>query len=293
MKQSLLLVTGLCLFLTGCSGSKSGELSFGLTKPGSNSQEQLGETANNQAQLAAERAKILQRQKEKEADWKELVAFAQDSFMQVQPIFKSSCYSCHDQETPLPFYGKPFPDKNSIKKHRDDGLDALDFSTQFPLKAKGDPAQAVLLKSIKSAVLDRTMPLKIYTTLLPWKRLTKKEQRKIVAWIDPLLVELEKFEAKYADNEDTSLKGQVYRIFEAKCFQCHANGNRRGGYGGMENLDSVLTSAFVNSQDPSSSKLLGLLARTQEPAMPPSARMTLTPEEVDLIRDWLEESFSQ
>ena len=275
--------------LSSCGPSEKGDLKF-TEFPGSNSG-QLPSTDSEQIkELQEQLLQLRARQKEKEQDWQELVHFAQETFIKVQPLLKSKCYACHDQETPLPFYGKPFPSKNSVKKHREDGIKALDFSVQFPLKSLGNTPQSILLKAIKTSLLDKTMPLKRYIIFLPWKRVSKKDRAEIFEWIDPLLIELEEFEAKYARDDDNSLESQVRRIFQNKCFQCHANGNARGGYGNMQDLTALVQSSLINREMPSDSKLMKLMDRSMEPAMPPSLRQAMSSDELALIQEWIENS---
>jgi len=242
--------------------------------------------ANNAKATILELQKKLERQKNKALEWKRLSDEAQTEFAQIWPLLKSRCASCHDSDTPLPFYGKIFPDKNSVKHHRDDGLKSLDFAPKFPLRAQGDPPQIALLKAIQNSVIERRMPLKIYTAVQPWKKITKNDEEKILEWSDKLISRLEDFEKTYGDGEETSLEGKAVKILSMKCYRCHALGNDYGNFGDLEKFDVLMKGPFINLQNLEQSRFYKVMVDKE---MPPSPRDALDSEELSLILEWLEQ----
>ena len=70
-----------------------------------------------------------------------------------------------------------------------------------------------------------------------------------------------------------------------KCFRCHANGNARGGFGGMENTEGLLKSKYVSKDNPEQSKIF---TTVRDGEMPPNKMDSLSVEEQYVVRDWLE-----
>jgi hypothetical protein len=220
---------------------------------------------------------------EKKKAMEAIIRDARKSFEDIRPIIKRKCFDCHDANTKLRLYARIFPRVNPLFKHQQDGLKALDFSDTYPLKALGNPPQLSLLKSIRNSVIDRTMPLKSYRLVYRSRAITDEDQEKILSWVDPLIQKIEDYEAKYETiSEDISL--QARKIFEQKCFRCHANGNSKGGFGEMEKTDELLRSKYVYPQDPAQSDLYTICASGE---MPPNKRDALTINELMIIQDWL------
>lgn len=269
MKLYLILL----IFLMACGNpfGKKGPLKF----------QTIPDDAATQRRRASE---ALERENAQKKAWSDIEIFANNSFKEVRPIFEKKCISCHDSTFKLPFYGRIFRRKNPITKHQIDGIKALDYANNFPLKAQGNPSQLVLLKSIKHSVVERTMPLKIYTAFYPKRKISDKDEEKIIAWIDPLIERLEEYERKYTVL-DQSIQGRTVKLFEQKCFQCHANGNARGSFGGMQDTASLIKSKYVDLNDPMKS-VLYVVSENKE--MPPNQNEALNAEELTLLQDWLE-----
>ncbi|MFT6071164.1 MAG: hypothetical protein ACJAT2_001436 [Bacteriovoracaceae bacterium] len=224
---------------------------------------------------------------EKELEWQEIQKEALFEYKKIEKIVQKKCYDCHDSDTKLPFYGRVFPNINPVNRHQVDGVDALDLVHKFPLKAKGNPPQVALLRSFRNAVIDKTMPLKIYRRVYPFRKIKKKDQVKLLAWIDPLIEKLEAFDEKYESiNLDPTPSGRVKRVFAGKCIRCHGNGVSKGGFGGMEDLEALKKSKYVNLDSPTESELY-LLSYNKK--MPPNVRESLTDEELQTILNWIEE----
>lgn len=212
-----------------------------------------------------------------------IVKDANDTFEDIRPIITRKCFDCHDANTKLRFYARVFPNINPLFKHQENGLKALDFSTTYPLTAQGNPPQLSLLKSIRNAVIDRTMPLKSYRFVYRSRAINDEDEQKILAWVDPLIQRLEDFEAKYeSPTNDVALEAR--KIFEQKCFRCHANGNAKGGFGELEMTEKLLKSKYVNHKDPTQSELYTITASGE---MPPNKRDALSDKELFILQDWL------
>ena len=263
------------------------------------------ETEWNIDELLA-RIELLEKKKE---DWDEIVAEGLENFKIIEPILKKKCYACHDSDRGVPWYGKPFKERNSVYHHYIDGVAALDFSTKFPLSSKGSNNQVALLNGIKNAVLDETMPLKVYTRFYPRRKITPQDKMAVKYWVEPLVEKIEAWEQRYIyDLEDIPLftvkdcdenqedqpenpevdleaaRKKVTRVFSAKCFRCHANGVSKGGFGGMHDLEAMANSKFVDLETPDFSELY-MVSESGE--MPPSSRDRLTSEEVQTILEWI------
>ena len=223
-------------------------------------------------------------EEEKKQTWANIVSDARESFKTIQPLIDRKCFACHDTKTPVPFYGRVFSSRNPINLHRLNGIKALDFSTQFPFAALGNPPQLSILKSFRTAVLDRTMPLKSYRTIFPGKKIFKADEELITAWIDPLIERLEDYELRFTP-QPRNATAQTRKIFEQKCFRCHANGNDRGGFGSMENPEAILSSRYITRLIADTSLLFQTIENGK---MPPDPREALTQDELISVRDWIE-----
>jgi hypothetical protein len=231
------------------------------------------------AQEELRRQFLLEKKKAMEA----ILRDATKSFEDIRPIISRKCFDCHDANTTLRFYARIFPRINPLFKHQQEGLKALDFSGTYPLKAQGNPPQLSLLKSLRNSVIDRTMPLKSYRLVYRSKAINDEDQERILAWIDPIIQKIEDYEAKYeTTSNDITLESR--KIFEQKCFRCHANGNAKGGFGEMEKTEQLLRSEYVNPNDPAQSELYTICASGE---VPPNKRDALTVHELLTIQDWL------
>lgn len=221
---------------------------------------------------------------EKEAAWKIIVTEANVSFKEIEGTIQRKCFACHDANTKTPIYGRILTNVNPVYRHQKDGIKVLDFSKRFPFQAQGNPSQISLLKAIKNEVVDRSMPLKAYTTFYPGRKINENDEEQILAWVDPLLEKLEDFEERY-QNTEGNLNGQVHKIFEQKCFRCHANGNDRGHFGNMQDTAALIKGRYVDLKNPLQSAIYKLSLAKK---MPPNPRDALAEEELLLMGEWLE-----
>lgn len=269
----------MALFLVSCLPTEKGALDFAFRG--------VNTLVDREAQELRQRELWLKKlQADYRRDLQELEVEAKESFSKIKPIIKKKCIDCHDSREKLPIYGRIFPGINPVKKHQDEGLEALDFKETFPLMAKGKPSQLSLLKAIRASVNDRTMPLKSYLIVYPWRRITKKDAPKLLAWVNPLIEEYERLEIKYTPLfEANTPRGKVERIVQAKCLRCHGNGVARGGLGGFENLEKLSKDkALFNLEEPSKS-LFYTVCETGE--MPKDPRERLNQEELDALLEWI------
>ena len=223
---------------------------------------------------------------EKGLEWKEIQEEAQTSFKSIKNIVQKKCYDCHDSDTKLAFYGRLFRRINPINRHQEEGLEAFDFVSKFPLKSRGSENQLSLLNAFRNSVVDKTMPLKSYTLFYPFRKIKKKDQAALLEWIDPLIERLKGFEEKYSEIIiDPTPAGMAKRIFSEKCFRCHANGSSKGGFGEMQNLEALKISKFINLDKPTQSELYTISLSHE---MPPNLKEALTEEELESMLLWIQ-----
>ena len=178
-----------------------------------------------------------------------------------------------------------FSEETSLRNTEMTALDNVDFSLKFPLVAKGDPPQLAILKAIRSSVTERTMPIKLYKIFYPRRRVTDKDEEKILGWIDPLVERIEQFNEKYNRSDDDSIENRVATIFTYSCNRCHGNGNTRGDFGGMDNLQALSKSKYINKESPEKSELYQYIKSGE---MPPSRSEKLSEEEAQVVLNWIE-----
>ena len=275
MKSLVILLLFCSAFLSSCGKGKTSALSYNDSL-----QNQILENQRIEATLNARKKFLI----EKKQAFEKINTDGQESFKNIKSIFQNKCFACHDAKTPLPPYGRIFKTINPVNQHRTDGLKSLDFSAGFPLIAKGNPPQIAILKAIRNSITGRSMPLKIYTLVYPSKKITKLDEQKILDWIDPLLAQIEDYEDRY-NSGDNSVPVMAHKILELKCYRCHANGNSRGSFGDMEDTQKLLKSKYVNLDLADHSMIYTEIEKRK---MPPSKLESLTVEEMNTVRDWLE-----
>lgn len=282
MKAALMFLQLLSLvILASCGGGKKGKLAFN----------DYYETANElKVEQQKTNDKYLQDKKdfaiEKIKVWKEINDEAKDSFADVRDIFNKKCISCHDINFKLPFYGNILTGINPVHKHQEDGLKALNFGNGFPFTAQGNPPPIALVKAIRNSVVERSMPIKVFTVVYPKKKINDEDEKRILAWADSVIQKFQDYETKY-NTLDQKVDVRAKKILEMKCFRCHANGNARGGFGSMENYDSLLNGKYVSKDSPEDSKLFTIV---RDGKMPPNKQDKLSAEEQYTIRDWIQSS---
>ena len=275
IKLILLIIS---ITLASCGGGKPSALVFKTTTApaGSNSlQEELDIIAKKRADFELEKLRTL----------KEISSEAKTSFEEVKDIFTNKCMNCHDSNFKLPFYGRIFEGINPVTKHQVDGLKAFNFAGGYPFNVKGNSQQISMLKAIRNSIVVKSMPLKSFTVVYPKKKINSEDEKRILAWVDPLISRIEDYESKFNSQTGVGIEVQAAKILELKCFRCHANGNARGGFGGMENTEELLKSKYVSKSNPELSKLFKTISDGE---MPPNRQDSLSAVEQYVIRDWLE-----
>lgn len=263
------------LIVTSCGGGNQSKLIF---KDAAQTQNTLKIDQKNidkkRADFVFEKARV----------WKEINDDAKVSFESVKDIFTNKCMNCHDSNFKLPLYGRVFEKINPVHKHQVDGLKSFNFAEGFPFQAQGNPPQVAILKSIRSSIIERTMPIKSFTMVYPKKKIDEEDEKRILAWIDPIIEKIESYEVTF-NSVNQDIGSLAHKILEMKCFRCHANGNARGGFGGMENTEVLLNGKYVSKENPEQSKIFTTVRDGQ---MPPNKMETLSAEEQYVIRDWLQ-----
>ena len=274
MKKHLILLISLCS-LSSCYLSDEKSPLKVFNKRGFNP---------NSAEADQRRRALLV--EEKDYEWKEIQAEAIENFKTIEHIVRKMCFDCHDSKTKLPFYGRAFPRINPVNRHQVEGLEALDFVTKFPLKSLGSDNQLALLKAFRNSVVEKNMPLKSYTLIYRSRKIKKKDQEILLDWIDPLIEKLENFDEKYAEIIfDSTPAGKAKSILSVKCFRCHANGASKGNFGGMENLEALKKSKYVDLDKPTQSELYTISLSNE---MPPNIKESLTEDELETILLWIQ-----
>ena len=261
--------------LASCGNDKKSALEFS-----DRFQNQLSENQRLEATINARKQFLI----EKKQAFDKINTDGKESFKNIKSLFQNKCFACHDANTPLPSYGKIFKKINPVNQHRTDGLKSLDFSASFPFLAKGNPPQIAILKALRNSITGRTMPLKVYTFVYPSKKINKLDEQKILDWIDPLIVQIQDYEERY-NSGDNSVPAMAQKTLELKCYRCHANGNSRGGFGDMDDTQKLLKSKYVNLDLAEHSLVF---TEIEKGKMPPNKLESLSVEEMNTVRDWLE-----
>ena len=96
-------------------------------------------------------------------------------------ILKNACYDCHSNESHYPWYAYVAPVSYLINRDIREGRLHLNFSDW-----ENQPALKKLkfLTEISEEVLDKSMPMPIYTPLHPEARLTDAQRRALSDWTE-------------------------------------------------------------------------------------------------------------
>lgn len=121
---------------------------------------------------------------------------------EVAGLLKTSCYSCHSNETIYPWYSYVAPSSWLVAKDVREGREELNFSTW----EENDMVKKLgLLDDISSEVEEGRMPMSIYTLMHPSAKLTDEQREMIVSWAEDamdIVMEEEKDEEEDWDPED-------------------------------------------------------------------------------------------
>ncbi len=91
-------------------------------------------------------------------------------------------------------------------------------------------------------------------------------------------------------------KKDIRPIFKAKCYECHSEAAKKEKAGYVfDNLERLATDISPKGQivpgDPERSNLLEIVTRDKD-RMPPAGKEALTPKEIKLLREWIQEGAS-
>ncbi len=101
----------------------------------------------------------------------------------METTIKTACYDCHSNSTQYKWYDFVQPARIIVENHIKNGKKELNFSEWGGYSAR---KQARLLRSMKSQIEDRQMPLRSYLLLHPEARLTDEQIESLVQWLGEL-----------------------------------------------------------------------------------------------------------
>lgn len=208
-------------------------------------------------------------------------------------IIQEKCFACHEMFTAMnnfPMYGHiggPFglwADKNPVRRHIEEGVDALDFQLGFPLIArdKGYPSQVNLLKAIGASATNATMPPKDYLITHRKHKLTAADKTTINKWVEDGIKIVEACEKKEAQILEAALgpatpamnlgiAAKAQKVVRENCFRCH-NPSKKKGDVDLSNFASI---------DPQ--QVMGSIANDD---MPPTS--PLSDEDKAILKEWID-----
>lgn len=97
----------------------------------------------------------------------------------VAQLLKTSCYSCHSNETEYPWYSYVAPSSWLVKRDVVKGRDELNFSNWSDYDMRRMLSK---LEDIGAEVSEGHMPMPIYTLMHPSAKLTDEQRQLIVLW---------------------------------------------------------------------------------------------------------------
>jgi hypothetical protein len=101
--------------------------------------------------------------------------------LEIANILRTSCYDCHSNHTNYLWYDYIQPARFLVEKHISDGKKELNFNEWGNYSER---KQKRLLTSIKSQITNKEMPLPSYTLLRKNAKLTDKELRMLLTWLE-------------------------------------------------------------------------------------------------------------
>lgn len=100
---------------------------------------------------------------------------------EISTMLKTSCYSCHSNETVYPWYSYVAPSSWLVAKDVREGREELNFSTweEYDMMKKLGK-----LDDIVAEVKEGKMPMEIYTLIHPSAKIDEAQRAKIVTWAE-------------------------------------------------------------------------------------------------------------
>jgi len=97
---------------------------------------------------------------------------------EIMSILKRSCYDCHSNHVPLPWYDTIAPARWFVKNHIKNGRNVVNFSKW---QSYNPEKQHNVIKKLPKSVVIR-MPMPSYLWLHPEATLTQKEKKLLKEW---------------------------------------------------------------------------------------------------------------
>ena len=101
----------------------------------------------------------------------------------VSVILKTSCYDCHSNQTPYPWYSHVAPVSWLVANDVKEGRAKLNFSDW---KLNNKRRKIRQLEDIKEQVQQGEMPMGIYTVIQKKAKLTESQKQLLVKWTDDM-----------------------------------------------------------------------------------------------------------
>ena len=100
---------------------------------------------------------------------------------EISTMLKTSCYSCHSNETVYPWYSYVAPSSWLVAKDVREAREEVNFSTwqEYEMMDK-----LGILDDIAIEVKEGRMPMEIYTLMHPSGKLDDAQRARIVAWAE-------------------------------------------------------------------------------------------------------------
>lgn len=116
----------------------------------------------------------------------------------VAVLLKTSCYSCHSNETVYPWYSYVAPSSWLVARDVREGREELNFSAWQDYDVSKMLGK---LDDISSEVGEGRMPMKIYTLMHPSANLDATQRELIVAWAEATMDKVAEEEEEEEDSE--------------------------------------------------------------------------------------------
>lgn len=106
-----------------------------------------------------------------------------DAPKDVEQILRSSCYDCHSNNTNYPWYSYIQPARFFMENHIKEGKENLNFSEWGNY---GNRKQRSKLEAIVKQIEKDEMPLSSYIVLHNNAKLSSKQKREVINWINKI-----------------------------------------------------------------------------------------------------------
>ncbi|MGH0037518.1 MAG: heme-binding domain-containing protein [Myxococcota bacterium] len=205
----------------------------------------------------------------------------------IYPILETRCLDCHHAEVEPPWYARLPLVGEWVRRDVEWGRQRLDLSVPDVFLASGDgfgPSGVGQLHGLRTALLDDTMPPRLYRLTHPTAALSSAERATILEWVDLVLAEEER------PGEDAEPGSRALHVFRSRCARCHREGvheDMNGAFDFVTDLEFLAEDEdYVVADEPDESPLFERLVDEVDP-MPPSPNDSLSEEEIEWVRAWI------